>query len=619
VANEFGGYGQQMRDAVKLTLQGLALEPTISVRKDFMGAENCATFASSSDTMKETVQSILQKVSQPPKGLLIHGPPGTGKSKLMRAIVRALSQSCSSVELSLDILFKSETQSGDVERDLQKVFTQATESAPCCVLIDDMHLLCPSRGDSRGSSTASALQKRIVTSLLTLIDGVNSSNTRSVFIIATSAKPSGIDQAFRRPGRLDKEIELPVPSADERAEILRVLMVERGMAVHDSDSNMSSNGQKGSIPSETVRQIAKNAHGMVGSDLLLAIKEAHILACKDSQNGEGMGHLTSRMSALSVGDADGEGVSTKGLNESWGHGINLGLTVTLTESHLREAISKVNPSALREVVVEVPSVRWTDIGGMHEVKQSLKEVVEWPLEYPQLFASLNLSAPRGVLLYGPPGCSKTLMAKALATESSMNFLAVRGPELLSKWLGESEKAVQGLFRRARAAAPSIVFFDEIDALASKRGDTSAGVNDRVLSQLLAEIDGIQGLRRVVVIAATNRPDMLDSALMRPGRIDRKVYVPPPDKESREQILNLELRKMPLDSTVEGVISDVVDKSEGFSGAEVVAISQEAAMLAIDNGDTELSSDHLLTSVASITPQITPEMVRFYERLKASYK
>jgi len=333
-------------------------------------------------------------------------------------------------------------------------------------------------------------------------------------------------------------------------------------------------------------------------------------------------------------------------DESEGDGVDGGdggedeFVVKLNDSDLILALNKVSPSALREgaVVAEIPTTRWSDIGGMDEVKQCLKEVVEWPLLYPELFASLGVQPPRGVLLYGPPGCSKTLMAKALATESGMNFLAVRGPELLSKWLGESEKAIQTLFRRARACAPSIVFFDEIDALAGKRGDSSAGVNDRVLAQLLGELDGISSYsstlqqQRVVIIAATNRPDMLDPALIRPGRIDRRVYVSPPDDASRRQILANELQRLPLllQNNVQGekgteeekkvllnaLLDQLVELSNGFSGAEVVALCSEAAMLAMDE---DLDQEHVLprhleTAARKTVPQITPEMLAFYASL-----
>lgn len=327
---------------------------------------------------------------------------------------------------------------------------------------------------------------------------------------------------------------------------------------------------------------------MVGSDLLLVCKEAFSISLQRQSNG-----------FFSVPHN----------------------SISITENDLYQALTRVSPSGIREVSVEVPEVRWNDIGGMNSVKQSIREVVEWPLQYPELFQSMGVQPPRGVLLYGPPGCSKTLMAKALATESGLNFLTVRGPELLSKWLGDSEKAVQKLFHRARSCAPSLIFFDEIDAFATKRGDASSGVNDRVLAQLLTEIDGggggvYQSSKRVVVVAATNRPDMLDPALLRPGRIDRKIYVPPPDELSRQQIFENNLRKMPHEDDID--VLHLVKMSHGYSGAEVVSACMEAAILAINERSEKVGSHHFHTAMTNIKPQITQTMLDYYLRMSKQF-
>ena len=350
-----------------------------------------------------------------------------------------------------------------------------------------------------------------------------------------------------------------------------------------------------------MQMVASRAHGFVGADLLLVCKEAAMLAAR----------RVGKPLALAEEDANQAGEQLR-----------------VTGEDLLAGLARVRPSALREVAVEVPRVRWGDIGGMKDVKRALQECVEWPLTRPEAFVRMGIAPPKGVLLYGPPGCSKTLMARALATESGMNFLAVKGPELLSKWLGESEKALQALFKKARAAAPTVIFFDEVDALAGRRGEgEDSKASERVLSQLLTELDGVQPLRRVIVVAATNRPDLLDPALLRPGRIDRKVYVPPPDTASRREILNIALRGVPVEDT--GVkkekaadgrggldLDDVAWRTEGFSGAEMVALCREAALCAVEEDPVNarcLQGRHLNQVLTGWQRQITPQMLDFYRR------
>ena len=599
----FAGYGSQYDAALHLTRLGLLLGAG-GQRLAQLGSTASATSTAVSNEGRRSASSLLtMQLFKPPRGLLIHGPPGTGKSTLIKTLVRSLG--CASIEISYLILQHKFV--GEAEMELQRVFQYASTHAPCCVLMDDADLLCKSRSDSQTSH----LQRRIVSCLLSLLDGIKGDSGTGVFVIAATTHPNSIDAAFRRPGRFDKEIEIGVPNAAEREAILTALVEDSKqlllqMQGEAAGTSASSSAVRIEITPHGIGKVASQAHGMVGADLLQVLKEAQLVALYKKPS------LTTTLAADSVACLT-ESLHDLSLSHSDPSGVNV---ITVTDDDLLQALPRVPPSALREIVVEIPTVYWSDIGGMDSVKQSLREVVEWPLLYPQLFASFAVHPPRGVLLYGPPGCSKTLMAKALATEGGMNFLTVRGPELLSKWLGESEKAVQTLFRRARAAAPSVVFFDEIDALAGKRGGSSAGVNDRVLAQLLSELDGIQSSKdsqRVIVVAATNRPDMLDAALIRPGRIDRKVYVPPPDKLSREQIFRLELRKVPTASDIN--LSFLTELSDGFSGAEVVAVCTEAAMLAMDEGRDDISQDLLEKVAKSITPQITANMLQFYAQLK----
>jgi AAA family ATPase len=406
------------------------------------------------------------------------------------------------------------------------------------ILLEDCDRVFASRKD------ASDLQKRLVTALLSLLDGVDAlaggGGEECYAVVGTCVDPLSLDPALRRPGRFDVEVEIGVPTSEDRASILEALCGELCPTVDTA----------------LLPALATAGHGMVGSDLEVALKvavqraSAASSAAVPTAPAAGTHSMGTSSGGVSEDDALSSalgGLRIAGSNSGSCNGSATHLASFLTADLLLSALKSVTPSGLREVAIEVPTVRWTDIGGMEHVKQSLKEVAEWPLKHAALFKSMRIRPPRGVMLYGPPGCSKTLMAKALATESSMNFLAVRGPELMSKYLGESEKAIQTLFRRARAAAPSIIFFDEIDALAGIRGAGDSGVSDRVLSQLLTELDG-SGVTdtgpAVIVVIATNRPDMLDPALTRPGRIDRKIYVGAPDSSSREQIFRLQLEGQP---------------------------------------------------------------------------
>lgn len=455
------------------------------------------------DSLIELVLSGLsfQNSVTRPKGVIVCGPPGTGKSQLVQATVQSLG--CNVKYLDHSLLLRA--LEGEAETILRQCFDEASRIPPCCIIMENMELLLP----SRAASTTTYLQKRITSCWLSILDSL----AQGVIVLGLTTRANDLDAAVRRAGRMEREIEIGVPSPSDRYAILAHLLKRAGAHVilqtetSSSQYNDAPDLHFATIQVTLVEQIAAAAHGTVGADLLTLVKEIFYQNLSSSVT-KSTDDLQNSFCSLSMSTSK--------------TGNTFRTPISISDSAARNALRKISPSALREVVVEVPTVNWTDIGGMQPVKEALQQVVEWPLKHSDWYASLHIGPLKGVLLYGPPGCSKTLMAKAIATESSMNFLAVRGPELLSKWLGESEKAVQALFRRARAAAPAIVFFDEIDALAGVRGEMSSGVSDRVLAQLLTELDGIESLKQVVVIAATNRPDMLDPALIRPGRIDRKV-------------------------------------------------------------------------------------------------
>uniref|UniRef100_A0A3Q4H702 AFG2 AAA ATPase homolog A n=1 Tax=Neolamprologus brichardi TaxID=32507 RepID=A0A3Q4H702_NEOBR len=418
------------------------------------------------DVIKETIELPLKHPElfsnygiPPPRGVLLYGPPGTGKTMIGRAIA-------SEVGAHMTVINGPEIMSkfyGETEARLRQIFTEASQRQPAIIFIDELDALCPKREGAQNE-----VEKRVVASLLTLMDGIGSEgHSGQLLVLGATNRPQAIDPALRRPGRFDKELEVGVPGAAERTDILQKQL----KCVPCSATE------------EELTQLADAAHGYVGADLAAVGKEAGLHALKRALGGSHQPPSDQQLMG----------------------------TVTVTLQDLQWAMSVVKPSAMREVAIDVPKVRWSDVGGMEEVKLKLKQAVEWPLKHPEAFTRMGIQPPKGVLLYGPPGCSKTMIAKALANESGLNFLAIKGPELLSKYVGESERAVREVFRKARAVAPSIVFFDEIDALASERGSSSgsSGVGDRVLAQLLTEMDGIEQLRDVTVLAATNRPDMID--------------------------------------------------------------------------------------------------------------
>lgn len=396
--------------------------------------------------------------------------------------------------------------------------------------------------------------------------------------MAATNRPDALDPALRRPGRLDREIEIGIPNARDREDIMKTLLKT---VPH-------------SVTMEDLTRFADNAHGYVGADLAAVCKEAGLLSFKRWLEGR-------EVTAASDNSAEEESLEKR---------------LLVTREDIKAGFSKVGPSAMREVAIDVPKVHWEDVGGNAVIKQKLKQAVEWPLKHPEAFRRLGIRPPRGILMYGPPGCSKTLIARALATESGLNFLAVKGPELFSKWVGESERAVRQVFHKARAAAPSIIFFDEIDALASRRGsgdDGVSNVSDRVLTQLLTELDGVETLQDVVTVAATNRPDMIDRALLRPGRIDRILYVPLPDRDARKEIFQIHLAKTPVGNDV--VIEELAEKTEMFSGAEITALCREAALAALEENieSKEVRGRHFEAAFRVVKPRTSSHLIELYHK------
>jgi transitional endoplasmic reticulum ATPase len=462
----------------------------------------------------------------PPKGVLLHGPPGTGKTLLARAV--AYETDAHFITISgPEIMSKFYGQS---EQNLRKIFDEAKEKAPSIIFIDELDSIAPKRGEVTGE-----VERRVVAQLLSLMDGLEGRG--EIIVIGATNRVNDIDPALRRPGRFDREIEIGVPDTDGRYEIL--LIHTRGIPIKDNVD---------------LRAIAERTHGFVGADVEALAKEAAMLAIRK---------------ILPKINLD-KPIPMEILND-----------LEITNDDFLDALTSIEPSALREVLIQQPKETWDDVGGLEDAKQQLREVIEWPLKYPELYAHLYSKPPSGILLYGPPGTGKTLLAKALAHESEINFISVKGPEFLSKWVGESEKAVRETFRKARSAAPCIIFFDEIDAIAGVRGRFAGSeVTEQVVSQLLTEMDGLEDLKDVVLLAATNRVDMLDPALLRSGRFGRHIEILMPDLESRKEIFKIHLKNKPLDKDVN--LNQMAELLDGYTGADIQAISEEATLLTIRN-------------------------------------
>jgi transitional endoplasmic reticulum ATPase len=496
---------------------------------------------------------------EPPKGVLLYGPPGCGKTLLAKAVANESGANFISIS-GPEIMSKWYGQS---EENLRKIFEEAEKNSPSIIFLDEIDAIAPKREDVSGE-----VERRVVSQLLTMMDGLKKRG--KVIVIAATNRINAIDPALRRAGRFDREIEFPVPSRNGRLEILKIHT--RNMPLKDVDLNW----------------LADITYGYVGADIWALAKEA-------------------AMSALRRVLPDIKWKESEELpKEVWEK-------LVVTKEDFENALKMVEPSAMREVLVEIPKMKWSDIGGLENVKATLKEMIEWPLQTPEAFDRMGISPPKGILMYGPPGCGKTLLAKAVANESGANFISIKGPELLSKWFGESEQRIRELFRRARQVAPSIIFLDEVDALVPKRGAyMGTHATESVVSQLLTEISGLEELKDVVVIAATNRPDMIDPALLRPGRIDRFVLIPPPDEKSRLEILKVHTKGMPLKNVD---LKLLAKRSEGFSGADLEAICREAAMNALreDMKSKEVKEKHFDEALRKAVPSINREVIDYYNK------
>ncbi len=511
---------------------------------------------------------LFQKLGiDPPKGVLLHGPPGCGKTLIAKAVANE-STSHFVVINGPEIMSKFY---GESEHRLRQIFKDASSKAPSIIFIDELDAIASKRAEVTGE-----VERRVVAQLLALMDGMVSRG--EVIVIGATNRPNAIDPALRRPGRFDREIEISVPDRDGRREIL--LIHSRGMPLA-KDVNLDL--------------IAEKTHGYVGADLQALCRESAMKAL--------------RRFLPDIDDA--ENLITPELLEK----------LEVTHDDLLSGMKEIQPTAIREVFTEIPNVRWNDIGGLDTQVRELKEAIEWPLKFKESFTRMGISPPKGVLLFGPPGCGKTLLARAVATESEVNFISIKGPALLSKWVGESEKAVREIFRKAKMASPTIVFFDEIDSLAPKRGSGfgNSGTTERVISQLLTEIDGLEMMKQIVIIAATNRPDIVDTALLRPGRFDRFVLIPPPTQKSRLKILEIFTKEMPIADDVD--LKALAKSLEGFSGADIESLCREAAMLALreDMNTSIVKLKHFKGAMQKVHASITPEMMKFYEKAAEKFK
>ncbi len=501
----------------------------------------------------------------PPKGVLLYGPPGTGKTLLAKAVANETQAHFISIS-SPSIMSKFV---GEAEERIREVFKEAEKNAPSIIFFDEIDAIAPKRDEVVGE-----VERRVVAQILSAMDGMESRG--QVIVIGATNRINSIDEALRRPGRFDREIEIGVPSKKGRLDILQI---------HSRGMPLSKNVD--------LDYFAGISHGFVGADLEALTKEAAMKA------------LRRYLPRINLEE---ETIPPEVLE-----------SLEVKKEDFQEALKDVQPSALREVSIEVPNVKWGDIGGLEQLKAELKQAVEWPLRHPESFQKMGIRPPRGILLYGPPGCGKTAIAKAIATESEANFISVKGPQLISMWVGESEKGIRKVFQRARQVSPVVVFFDEIDSIAARRGTSNdTGVGERMVNQLLTELDGIEELKGVVFIAATNRPDLIDPALLRPGRVDKIIKVPAPDFEARKVILKIHSKNVPLAKNV--VLDDLAAMTEGYSGADLEGLIRESALISLDESGfkpSEVKLSHFEAAMKKITPTISKETMEAYDQFKST--
>ncbi|MFP3204378.1 MAG: CDC48 family AAA ATPase [Metallosphaera yellowstonensis] len=552
--------------------------------------------------MKNVIQKIRELVElplrhpelfkrlgiEPPKGILLYGPPGVGKTLLAKAVANETESYFTSIN-GPEIMSKFY---GESEQRLREIFEDAKKHAPAIIFIDEVDAIAPKRDEVIGE-----VERRVVAQLLTLMDGLESRG--NVIVIAATNRPNAVDPALRRPGRFDREIEIPLPDKQGRLEILQI---------HTRNMPLAKDVE--------LEKLAEISHGYTGADLSALVREAAMNALRRY---------------LPMIDISQDKIPPEILER-----------MEVKMEDFMNAFKEIVPSGMREIYIEVPEVKWDDIGGLNEIKEELREVAEYPLKFPDYYEMAGVEPPRGILLFGPPGTGKTMLAKAVATESGANFIAVRGPEVLSKWVGESEKAIREIFRKARMYAPSVIFFDEIDAIAPIRGlSPDSGVTERLVNQLLAEMDGIENLDNVVIVAATNRPDILDPGLLRPGRFEKLMYVPPPDKIARYEILRVHTKKVALSDEVN--LEELAERTEGYTGADLAALVREAAMRAIREGmrdcvnkvsemcppgdkdcrdskmrdcmkgaSIKIENKHFEEALRKVKPSVTQDMIQFYQ-------
>ncbi|MEE2650743.1 MAG: CDC48 family AAA ATPase [Candidatus Thermoplasmatota archaeon] len=498
----------------------------------------------------------------PPRGVLLHGPPGTGKTLIAKAVASETKAHFTSIN-GPEIISK---YYGESEKQLREIFDEAAANAPAIIFIDELDSIAPKREDVTGE-----VERRVVAQLLTLLDGMGGRD--NVVVIGATNRRDAIDQALRRPGRFDRELEIGVPDKNGRGEIL---------GIHTRDMPISDDFN--------IDWLLENTYGFVGADISALVRESAMKALRRY---------------LPEIDLDEEQIPPEVIEK-----------MEVRMSDFQEAVKEIEPSALREIYIEVPEVTWDEVGGLEDIKERLKESIEWPLTIPEKFVHFGINPPRGIMLFGAPGTGKTLIAKAIANEAKANFITIKGPELISKWVGESEKAVREVFKKAKQSSPSIVFLDEFESIAGMRRSNSGDGSDvmnRVVNQLLSSMDGVEGMEGVIVVAATNRPEMIDPALLRSGRFERVLHIPPPDKDSRKAILRIHADDMPLGRFK---IDDLASKMDNYTGADIEAVCREAALIAMREDKKTVSKKHFEQAVERVRPSVNEDMMQYYGRMES---